>query len=399
MLTWSFGCTSALSPRRPPRSSTARLAITSFAFMLVEVPEPVWNTSTTNSPSSRPSATSPAARSIASASLASRRPSPALTRAHAALMVPSARRKLRGKRSPEIGKFSTARAVCALDRLGRDELHPRGPPPLLALEPARLVERRDRIADDMQSGAAPQQGPHRMVDADLRHDPVDHHVLHAREEARQHRRRVGVADQRVHVLLLDEDLVTAEECVELGGCVRPVLDPTRGRRRRRVDLSLARRAVHAVRWVRAAIRRELGIAGEVTANGADHTDAGRARPRQSRQPGEVRDDASRAGHAQGAVRLEEVALRVAVVEERGGTPHQIAGGAPGVPSSTRTPCASVGRRYQYSPSPASPVGPAAAMPARRSWASVSSMSAVRRPRANIPSPRADRNAPGGFVSS
>src|SRR5207237_6029492 len=95
---------------------------------------------------------------------------------------------------------------------------------------------------------------------------------------------------------LDADLVTAEERVELGGCVRPVLDPTRGRRRRRVDLSLARRAVHAVRWVRAAIRRELGIAGEVTADGADHTDAGRARPRQSRQPAAPRAPPSPAPH-------------------------------------------------------------------------------------------------------
>ena len=38
MLTWSFGCT-------PP---SARLAITSFAFMFEEVPEPVWKTSIGN---------------------------------------------------------------------------------------------------------------------------------------------------------------------------------------------------------------------------------------------------------------------------------------------------------------------------------------------------------------
>ncbi len=113
MFTWSFGWMRALSPRGPPRSSTARFAITSLAFMLVEVPEPVWKTSTTNSPSSRPSATSVAARPIASASSGGRSPRSAFTRAHAALMAPSARMKLRGKRRPEIGKFSTARAVCA----------------------------------------------------------------------------------------------------------------------------------------------------------------------------------------------------------------------------------------------------------------------------------------------
>ena len=38
--TWSFGCTSLL-PRAPPSSSVARFEITSFVFMLVDVPEPV----------------------------------------------------------------------------------------------------------------------------------------------------------------------------------------------------------------------------------------------------------------------------------------------------------------------------------------------------------------------
>ncbi len=40
-LTWSLGWTS-LEPRSPPMISVARLAMTSFAFVLVEVPEPVW---------------------------------------------------------------------------------------------------------------------------------------------------------------------------------------------------------------------------------------------------------------------------------------------------------------------------------------------------------------------
>ena len=57
--TSSFGCTG-----RPSRS-VARLAITSFMFMLVEVPEPVWNTSTGNWSSHWPLATSTAESWIA----------------------------------------------------------------------------------------------------------------------------------------------------------------------------------------------------------------------------------------------------------------------------------------------------------------------------------------------
>ena len=49
------------APASPPAYAVARCAITSFAFMLVLVPEPVWNTSTGNCASCRPSATSSAA--------------------------------------------------------------------------------------------------------------------------------------------------------------------------------------------------------------------------------------------------------------------------------------------------------------------------------------------------
>ena len=52
--------------RSPPTISMARLAITSLAFMLLEVPEPVWNTSTGNWSSSLPSATSRQAANRAS---------------------------------------------------------------------------------------------------------------------------------------------------------------------------------------------------------------------------------------------------------------------------------------------------------------------------------------------
>src|SRR5260370_26074126 len=40
-LTWSFGCRS-LDPSLPARISDARLAMTSLALVLVDVPEPVW---------------------------------------------------------------------------------------------------------------------------------------------------------------------------------------------------------------------------------------------------------------------------------------------------------------------------------------------------------------------
>src|SRR5262249_14932623 len=51
MLTWSLGCTGAFAPRLPPNNSLARLAITSFMFMLVWVPEPVCQTTSGNSSS------------------------------------------------------------------------------------------------------------------------------------------------------------------------------------------------------------------------------------------------------------------------------------------------------------------------------------------------------------
>ena len=43
-LTWSFGWTGALLPSGAPRISLARFAITSLAFMLLWVPEPVCQT-------------------------------------------------------------------------------------------------------------------------------------------------------------------------------------------------------------------------------------------------------------------------------------------------------------------------------------------------------------------
>jgi hypothetical protein len=91
----------------------ARLAMTSLVFMFVEVPLPVWKTSMTNSPSSAPAMTSSAAFRMASAIPFSTAPSSQFTCAAAYLMAPIAWMNVRGKRSPLMGKFSTARAVCA----------------------------------------------------------------------------------------------------------------------------------------------------------------------------------------------------------------------------------------------------------------------------------------------
>ena len=68
----------------------ARLAMTSLAFMFVEVPDPVWKTSSTNWSSSLPSATSWAACCMGSDSAPSRRPSSTLTWAAAILIRPIA---------------------------------------------------------------------------------------------------------------------------------------------------------------------------------------------------------------------------------------------------------------------------------------------------------------------
>ena len=94
-LTWSLGCTGRPSLR------VASVAMTSLAFMFVDVPEPVWNTSSGKcskwppSPIS-PTAISPAASWIAAAISASMTPSSALTAAAADLIRASAMITSRG---------------------------------------------------------------------------------------------------------------------------------------------------------------------------------------------------------------------------------------------------------------------------------------------------------------
>ncbi len=120
MFTWSLGCT----------PSPARLAITSLAFVFVEVPEPVWKTSIGNWSSCSPAATSSPARATRSATSGSRRPSSPFTRAASALRRPSQRTTGTGTRSPDTGKFSTALLVSAPHSSCRTAM------PLLGCRPA-----------------------------------------------------------------------------------------------------------------------------------------------------------------------------------------------------------------------------------------------------------------------
>ena len=108
--TWSLGWTSR------PSDFVASEASTSLVFMLLDVPEPVWKTSIGNWSSCRPVATSSAAMTMASAMSCSMMPSSAFALAHAALIWARARIWADSMGVPEIGKFSTARWVCARQR-------------------------------------------------------------------------------------------------------------------------------------------------------------------------------------------------------------------------------------------------------------------------------------------
>lgn len=106
-LTWSLGWT--VSPRIP----VARVARTSFMFMFDEVPLPVWYVSTGKCASYAPVMTSSAAWAMASAMRGSSVPSSLFASAAAFLMRASAAICVDSSPEPEMGKFSTARCVCA----------------------------------------------------------------------------------------------------------------------------------------------------------------------------------------------------------------------------------------------------------------------------------------------
>jgi hypothetical protein len=91
----------------------ARFAITSLAFMLLWVPEPVCQTTSGKCSANLPSITSCAARMMVSARRGSSTPSSRLTRAAARLTTPSARTSGSGMVSVPIRKFCRLRWVCA----------------------------------------------------------------------------------------------------------------------------------------------------------------------------------------------------------------------------------------------------------------------------------------------
>ena len=91
----------------------ARAAMTSLAFMLVWVPEPVCQTTSGNSSSRAPSTTSWAAVPMAWASRGSSPPSCWFTRAAASFTMPRARMSGAGMRSPPMRKFCRERWVWA----------------------------------------------------------------------------------------------------------------------------------------------------------------------------------------------------------------------------------------------------------------------------------------------
>ncbi len=111
MLTCEFGLMTSYLPFGLPRSSRARFAITSFAFMLIEVPAPPWIGSTMNHELSLPAMTSSAACAIAFASFGSRWPVSRFARAAAFFTIPIARISAGWIGSPVIGKFSAPRSV------------------------------------------------------------------------------------------------------------------------------------------------------------------------------------------------------------------------------------------------------------------------------------------------
>ena len=113
LFTSSLGCTRRPSPRGPPRISLARLASTSFMFMLVCVPLPVCQMASGNSASCLPAITSSAASMMALAFFASRPLRSRLTCAAARFTCASALTSCGGIFSLPILKFVSERCVCA----------------------------------------------------------------------------------------------------------------------------------------------------------------------------------------------------------------------------------------------------------------------------------------------
>jgi hypothetical protein len=113
MLTWSLGWTGFLEPISPPSISMARFEMTSLAFMLVWVPEPVCQTDQREVVVELARATSAARRSWRRRAPAARAPRALLAIGAGLLMKPRARTMAMGWRSQPMGKFWMDRCVCA----------------------------------------------------------------------------------------------------------------------------------------------------------------------------------------------------------------------------------------------------------------------------------------------
>jgi hypothetical protein len=113
ILQWSFGWIGLLPPRVPVRAKLARPAMTSLAFMLLCVPDPVCQTASGNWSARVPSITSPAASMMALAVFSSIEPWARLACAAAFFWMPRARTIGAGIFSVPMSKFLRLRCVCA----------------------------------------------------------------------------------------------------------------------------------------------------------------------------------------------------------------------------------------------------------------------------------------------
>ena len=113
LFTSSFGWMGFFEPSTPPAISIARFEMTSFTFMFVCVPLPVWKTTRGKCASSFPSMTSCAAAAMSFVFSASRSPSSRFTSAAAFLRMPNARIIGRPNRISPISKFWSERCVWA----------------------------------------------------------------------------------------------------------------------------------------------------------------------------------------------------------------------------------------------------------------------------------------------
>ena len=113
IFTSSLGWIGVLEPSTPPASWIARFEMTSLAFMLVCVPDPVWKTTSGKCASCCPAMISSQTRTMRSVLSAESVPRSQLVSAAAFLRMPKARIMARVKRMSPMAKFSSDRWVWA----------------------------------------------------------------------------------------------------------------------------------------------------------------------------------------------------------------------------------------------------------------------------------------------